>query len=351
MKAKYIIIGVITLIVGYLAYTSLFGTKSAQKQLPSPPRTPIPVNVVIARPRLFNEKITIKGSIISNEEVMLKSEVPGKVVNILFKEGQFVRKGTLLVKMLDDDLQAQLEKAIIKEKNLSAKELRQRTLLAKESISQQEYDDMNTDLRTSRAEIEQLTAQIAKTEVKAPFDGTIGLRKISPGDIINSGTEIAPLVNSDPAKIVFSIPEKYAATLPVNSAISFKLSGSVNVYQARIFAREPRIDEATRSLQLKAQLPNPKGFFIPGSYVEIDLTLEGIPDALLIPTDALTSEAVGQKIYIYRNGVPVPTYIETGTRTDTEIQVLKGIEPGDTIITSGTIQITPRSKVAISKIL
>ena len=351
MKIKYAIFGVIAIILGYLVYNSTTGKQPGTKQMASPPRAPIPVNVVIAKPGLFNERITIKGSVIANEEVMLKSEVPGKIVGIYFKEGQFVRKGTLLVKIYDEDLQAGLSKATIKEKNLSDKEQRQRTLLAKESISQQEYDDVSADLRTSRAEIEQLKAQISKTEVRAPFDGMIGLRKISPGDVINSGTEIAPLVNSDPAKIVFSIPEKYAASLPLNSMISFKLSGTVDTHQARIFAREPRIDEATRSLQLKAQLPNPKGSLIPGAYVEVDLTLEAIKDAILIPTDALTLEAEGQKIFIYRNGIPVPSYIETGTRTDTEIQVLKGVEPGDTIITSGTIQITPRSTVSISKIL
>jgi membrane fusion protein (multidrug efflux system) len=351
MKTKYILYAVIVIIIGYLAYTSLNGKKSVAGPTASPPRAPIPVDVIVATPAPFPERITIKGSIVANEEVMLKSEVPGKVVQIFFNEGQRVRKGTLLVKMYDEDLQAGLAKAVIKEKNLSDKELRQRTLLAKESISQQEYDDVSADLGTARAEIEQLKAQISKTEVKAPFDGTLGLRKISPGDVINTGTEIASLVNSDPAKVVFSIPEKYAASLPLHSMVSFKMSGSVDVHQARIFAREPRIDESTRSLQLKAQLPNPRGLFIPGSYVEVDLVLDAIQDAILIPTDAISLEAEGARIYKYRSGLPIPEFIETGTRTNTHIHVLKGVAPGDTIITSGILQITPRSKVTISKIL
>jgi len=308
-------------------------------------RTALPVNLQVVKPEKFTETLPVTGSIEANESVVLTSEVSGKITGIFFSEGQRVEAGALLIKVYDDDLQAQLAKAQANLILAEGVELRQRQLLNKEAISQQEYDVSFANLQSAQADVALLVSTISKTEIKAPFDGTIGFRKVSPGEYITPGMNIASLVNDDPAKIQFVVPEKYSQSLGRNTVIKYRLQGQPGERTATVYAVAPTIDQATRTLQLKALTPNPNGKLIPGAFAKIEVLMETQNNVVLIPTEAILSETAGQKVYLYRGGSVQSVFVETGTRSNNRVEIINGITPGDSVITTGLMQITPRTTV------
>ncbi|MCX6169660.1 MAG: efflux RND transporter periplasmic adaptor subunit [Ignavibacteriales bacterium] len=306
----------------------------------------IAVTVQIAKPSSFENTLQISGSVISNEEVDLRMETSGKITAINFKEGGKVNKGDLLVKVNDADLQAQLQKAEIRKKLAEEKEYRQRTLLEKKGISQETYDTVLNDLNSAKADIENLKALIAKTEIRAPFNGTIGLRYVSEGSYVSSATRIATLQNINPVKINFSVPQRYATAISIGNFISVKSSAG-KMYQAKIYAIEPKIDPATRALQVRAICSNDRGELIPGSYLGITLALNDVKNAITIPTQALALDIGGESVFLYKNGTAVPQRVVSGLRTEDDVQIVSGLALGDTIITTGVMQLRPKAKVRI----
>ena len=346
---NFILIVIALAFAGAIVY-KIFLSKPAQTIAGGLARTALPVNLQVVKPERFTETLAVIGSIEANESVVLKSEVSGKITGIFFNEGQYVEKGTLLIKVYDDDLQAQLSKAKANLKLTEDVEARQLQLLEREAISRQEYDVSYANLQAAQADVALLEAQISKTEIKAPFDGTIGFRKVSPGEYITPGVDIASLVNDDPAKIQFVVPEKYSQMLGRNTVIRYRLEGQPQERTAQVYAVAPYIDPATRTLQLKALTPNPNGMLIPGAFAKIEVMMETQPRVVLIPAEAILSESSGQKVYLYKGGNVKPVMVETGTRTNDRVEIVRGIVPGDTVITTGMMQITARTTVTPDKI-
>jgi membrane fusion protein (multidrug efflux system) len=350
MKLKNILYILLALaFVGAIVY-KIAGSKSAQSQNKGYARQTVMVNLQVMKPERFTETLPVVGSVEANEEVILKSEVSGKITGIHFSEGTRVKKGDLLIKVYDDDLQAQLLKAMANLKLTEDVEARQRQLLEKEAISRQEYDVAYANLQSAQADIALLKSQISKTEISAPFDGSIGFRQVSPGEYITPGTDIASLVNDDTVKIQFAVPEKYIGAIGRNSVIKYTLEGMLKERQASVYAVESTIEAATRTLQMKALTPNRDKALTPGAFVRINVQLETKNDVLMAPADAVISESVGQKIFIYRGGKVESVVVQTGTRTNDRVEILSGISPGDSLITTGLMQITPRSEVRPAKI-
>jgi len=334
---------------GAIVYKALW-SKPAQAISTGIARAALPVNMLVVKPERFTETYETIGSIEANESVVLKSEVSGKITGIFFNEGQQVEKGTLLIKVYDEDLQAQLSKAQANLKLAEDVEARQRQLLDREAISRQEYDVSYANLQAAQADVALLRSQISKTEIRAPFDGVIGFRKVSPGEYITPGVDIASLVCDDPAKIQFAVPEKYSKLLGTNTVIRYRLEGQPHERTAKVYAIAPTIDQSTRTLELKALAPNPRGELIPGQFAKIEVLMETQPNVVFIPTEAILSETAGQKVYLYKGGKVAPVMVETGTRTNIRAEIIKGIVPGDTVITTGMMQITPRTTVIPDKI-
>ena len=346
------LIAIVLAIAGAIAYKALW-SKPAQAAGGGGgglARTALPVDLLVVKPESFTETLPVIGSIEANESIILKSEVSGKITGIYFSEGQHVDEGTLLIKVYDDDLQAQLAKAQANLKLTEDVEDRQRQLLEKEAISRQEYDVAFANLQSAQADVALLKAQISKTEIKAPFDGVIGFRKVSPGEYITPGIDIASLVSDDPAKIQFTVPERYSQMLGANTVIRYRLEGQSVERRATVYAVAPTIDQATRTLELKALAPNPNGALIPGAFARIEVLMETQRNVVLIPADAILSESAGQKVYLYRGGKVQSMMIETGTRTNDRVQIIKGIAPGDTVIITGLMQITARTTVTPAQI-
>lgn len=350
MNKNIILIAIVLAVAGLIVYKAVWSKPVQTMSSSGFLRTALPVNLQVATPEKFTETLPVTGSIEANESVVLKSEVSGKITGIFFNEGQRVSAGTVLIKVYDDDLQAQLAKAQANLILTEGMELRQRQLLDKEAISQQEYDVSFANLQSAQADVALLLSQISKTEIKAPFDGTIGFRKVSPGEYITPGIDIASLVNDDPAKIQFVVPEKYSQLLGRNTVIKYHLQGQQGERTATVYAQAPTIDQATRTLQLKAITPNPNGKLIPGAFAKIEIQMETQNNVILIPAEAILSETAGQKVYLYRGGKVQPVFVETGTRTNNRVEILKGILPGDSVIVTGLMQITPRATVIPARI-
>jgi membrane fusion protein, multidrug efflux system len=309
----------------------------------------IPVKAHIVSLETLSNSVFTTGTILANEEVELRSEVSGKIIKILFKEGSFVSKGDLLIKMNDADLQAQLRRAESKVKLSEEKEFRQRQLRDGNLISQEEYDNTLGELNVNQADYDLIKAQIDKTEIRAPFSGVVGLRSVSEGSYVTTSTIMARLQNLSNIKVDFSIPERYFSSVKTNDELEFKISGSSQIFKAKVYAIEPKIDPGTRTLQIRAICSSSYKELIPGAFANVELSLKQTRDAILIPTVSIVPELKGQKVYLYKSGVVVPQAVEIGIREETKVQIVSGLSDGDTVITSGILQIRPKSKVKISE--
>ncbi len=300
----------------------------------------LPVSVVKLQKETLRNQLQVSGTILPNESVNLRSEISGLVTRIAFKEGQYVTKGTPLLYLNDDELQAQFQRLQYTQKLFETQENRQKQLLAREAISQEEYDIALNQFNTALSDIKLVEAQLSKTVVRAPFNGYLGLRLVSEGSVISTNDVIVSVVNIDPIKIEFSIPERYANQVTVGSPVYFSNEGSTQEVEGRVYAFEPQVDLATRTLKLRAQSPNKDRRFLPGMFVKIRFILEVMEDALLVPAEAVIPELAGYKVFVVgADGNAEQRIIAIGTRTDTQVQVLSGLNEGDLVLTTGVMQV------------
>ncbi|HMG08854.1 MAG TPA: efflux RND transporter periplasmic adaptor subunit, partial [Mucilaginibacter sp.] len=293
----------------------------------------------------------VTGSIDANEKVSLVSQTAGNITGIYFNEGGRVQKGQLLVKVYNQDLEASLQQVKYQETLAKQNEYRNKILLQKEAISQQEYDTSLTSLNSLKAQADVIKAQISRTEIRAPFSGTVGLRNVSPGSYLSPQSPIAQLVNIDPAKVTFSVPERYLSIIGPGSKIRFNTESSRENFTATVYAIEPSIDVNSRTITVRAKAPNPKGLLTAGSFAKINLTLDQIPKTILLPTEAVIPDLKSSIVYIYQNGVAATKAVKTDMRTDTKIQVIDGLKPGDSVVVSGLIQMRPKVPLKIVKVI
>lgn len=352
MKTRYIVYTLIIILFGiFVAYRIKANKQNANAGRAGAGRTvqgaAVPVNGVIVKTQGFSNSLSVTGSIEASEQIEIRSEVSGVISGLYFKEGSQVKKGQVLLKINDVELQAQLSQALTREKLATETERRAEQLLQKEAISKEEYDVALADRKALEAATQLIRAQISKTRVIAPFSGKIGLRTISEGGYVTPTTVIANLISTDPVKILFSVPEKYAQQMRTGTEIQFTMSGSSNKNTARVYAIEPGINASTRTLQIAATAPNPRGEFLPGSFSKIDMPLSIIENAILIPTEAVIPIEAGKKVFISRNGKATEVLIETSTRTDKDILVTSGLHVGDTLLTTGIMALKPDSPVKV----
>ncbi|MGL5318396.1 MAG: efflux RND transporter periplasmic adaptor subunit [Bacteroidales bacterium] len=358
-RVRWSIIGIIFLFVGVMA----FYPKLKKNELESTPvqadqskkgagrsQKALPVAAEILRPGPLGESIVSTGSVIPDEEVFLTFESSGKVVDIFFQEGSFVKKGTLLAKMNDKPLQAQLKKLEAQLPLLEGRVYRQKTLLAKDAVSQEAYQQVTTDLEKLHADIELVKANIAQTEIRAPFDGIIGLRAISEGAYASTGTSLARLTKVKPLKIEFSFPERYSKAIRKNAEVTFRVDGILEPLKAKVYAVESLVDRKTRTLTARALYANERELLVPGRFASVNISLGEIKDALTIPSEALIPEMGKDLVYVYKNGKSEPVEVNAGLRTESRVQILQGLTVGDTVITTGVMQLRKGMPVAIERI-
>lgn len=353
-----LIVLIILLIAGTIAYPKLkpFLSSILRKQEagPGPNRQmqqKLLVSGYIIKPTQMSELIKTSGTLRPDEEVDLAFETSGKIVSINFKEGTRVSKGDLLAKINDKPLQAQLEKLLAQQKLAEAKEFRQRSLLGRDAISQESYDQIQTELQTTQADINLIKARIRETELRAPFDGVVGLRTLSEGAFVTTATKISRLVKSSPIKIEFAVSEKYASEVKPGFPLTFSIEGSETIYNATVYAVDPKTDIDTRTISLRALYPNKNEELKTGRYANITLRLSQIDKAMAIPTEALIPEMEGEKVFIYKGGKASTIKVTTGLRTESAIQITDGLKFGDTLLITGILQLRQSLPVQLDTVI
>jgi membrane fusion protein, multidrug efflux system len=305
---------------------------------------PLEVGILVLEPRPLAPKVLSSGTLLAKEEVDLKSEAVGRIISVRFKEGAKVRKGDLLVKINDAEITAQLRKIANQLELSQARETRQQTLASRDLISKEELEIAVSEKRSLLADRDMLRAQLAKTEIRAPFDGVVGLKEISEGSNISAGTRIAGLFSLDPLKIDFSIPEQYFGQVQAGDSIRIRLEGRTGPVTGTVYAIEPKVDPATRMLRIRGYCPNPKGLIPPGASAKVELPLRVIPDAILVPGNAVLPDIRGQKVMLFKGGKAQAAPVTILYRSEDELQIA-GVSPGDSLIVSGLIQLKPGSPV------
>ncbi len=353
MKSWIIFGTVILLIAGIIVYNKVIKAKpDASKAMAGKPGGAAPklnADVYVVRSQNLDNTLFASGTLLANEEVELKPEVSGRIVMLNIKEGQVVSKGTLLLKLNDADLQAQLRKLKMQTEPASKTEQRLKQLLAINGIGQQDYDIALTQYNNILADIDLLQAQIEKTEIRAPFTGKIGLKSVSQGAYVTQGLVIASLQQINPLKVDFSLPEKYVSEVKQGEELHMTVDGFKEEFTAKIAAVEPKIDEATRTLRVRALVNNSKAQLYPGSFAKIDLNIKS-SDALMVPTNAIIPEARGKKVFVVKEGKATPVMVETGFRNENQIQVMTGLKAGDTVLVSSIMMVKPGADVKIGKV-
>ncbi|SOE20173.1 membrane fusion protein, multidrug efflux system [Spirosomataceae bacterium TFI 002] len=285
-----------------------------------------------------DKAIYSSGTLIPNEEVEIRSEIAGRLIKLNIREGTVVPKGNLIAKLKDDDIRAQLKKLAMEDKLAQQIEARQKKLLEINAISKEEYEISANKVGTLSADKELLNVQLEKTELKAPFSGKIGLKNISEGAYISPTTVIATLVQTNPIKIDFTIPERYLNEVKLGQVVFFEVDGADDKFSSRIVAIDPKVDPNLRTLKVRAQASNNGGRLYPGMFVKINLKLNSSP-AIMIPSETIIPILGGKKVYVKRNGVVEEVSIETGLRNEKYVQVLSGLNVGDSLITTSLMNL------------
>lgn len=309
---------------------------------------PTEVRVAVLQTEKLADRISSVGTVLPNEQVEVRSEISGRVSGIHFKEGGRVARGDLLVKIDDSELRARLSRAK-SELDIAKKESdRFDELYSQKVASQREHDNAVSKLSVAQAELELIQAQLAKTNIRAPFGGVVGLRSVSEGGYVTPTSPITTLLEDRPVKIDFTVPERFAGMIKKGDVVRFSVEGSTRVFEATVYATESIIDAATRTLGVRATSPNQDGALVPGAFAEVDVLLPE-REAVTVPSFALVAEMRGQRVYLVRGGKAEAVPVQTGLRTEDRVEITDGLAAGDTLITSGLLQLKPGAPVTIAK--
>jgi len=349
MKPKTLILVIVTIVALVLIKIFYLSPKIAKAGGPAGAVPTALIRATIVKKMELDNVIISSGSMLANEEVTLNPETAGKITAILFKEGTEVQKGQLLVKLDDSELQATLAKQMAIQKINEEKERDLKALLAIKGVSQEEYDLALSVVQQAKADIDLTQAQIAKTEIRAPFNGTIGLKSVSEGDFISSADAIATIEQLNPMKIDFSVPEKYSLQVHVGDTVFVKIAGTGHKYVGKVYAFDPKIDAATRALKVRALVDNSKKEIFAGAYAEVTLVLH-TENSVVVPSMAVIAGLRGQTAYVVDSGKAKLVPITIGIRTDSSVEVLTGLKAGDTIATSGIMALKTGMKVKIQNL-
>ena len=362
MKLKYwIYIGIaVVLAVAVLIYYRVYNkveTNSAKQPTQQQVRGGqgggrlLPVSVFMADYNTANEGNRYVGVLRSKQSVQISSELSGKIVSIEFEEGQFVKRGDVLIKLDDRELQSQLSRAEFQLQLLSERVKRQEILLDREAVSREAYDQVLTEYNVLKEDIEQIKIRIDKSNIKAPFDGVLGMREVSMGAYVQPNSTIVNLVDVRNMVVEFSLPERNVATVRSGMICYFTLEGISKEYRATIYAVDSKLDDQTRSIMVRAGFVNEDSFLRPGMSADINLSQRAGRESIFIPNEAIVQSARGRAVWLKRNGKANLVNISTGIRNEDMIEVNSGLSRGDSVIVSGILQLREGSNVLVEYVI
>jgi membrane fusion protein, multidrug efflux system len=311
-------------------------------------RQGLPVEGVTVAASMAERELSAVGTLGANESVVLVAEIAGRVQEIRFDEGQAVKAGQVLVRLDHAVLSAQRDRAqaalVLSRANLKRAE----ALFEEEAMSQRERDEATAKWKLDEADLRLAEAQLAKTEIRAPFAGVVGLRSVSQGAYLQPGQPIATLTETDPLKVDFRVPERFAEQIKAGQAVQVSVDAvAERVFTGSVYAVDPQIDVNGRSLMVRARVANKEGLLKPGMFARIILILEQRHEALMIPEEALVPRGAAQMVYKVVDGKVEIVPVVTGMRQKGRVEVVQGLKPGDTVITAGQIKVQPGMPVTV----
>lgn len=312
------------------------------------PARALPVKAAVVGRGSVTDGVSAVGTLLANESVMIRPEIDGRIEAFHFQEGQLVRKGDKLVSLDASEVEAQLKSAVAAA-NLNRSRLkRSEELLAKNFISAQAMDEARENLNQSAAREAEIKAKLAKSTIRAPFEGVTGLRQVSPGAYAKAGQDIARLEGIGVLKLDFRVPEGYLRRIKVGQPLVINVDAYPGEsFNGSIYAIEPAVDESTRTVLLRARLPNPGVRLKPGMFARVNLDLERRENALLVPEQAIVPRGDGRFVFRIADGKAQMVKVEMGVRRPGEVEILKGLEAGDTIVVDGQLKLQDGAPVSV----
>jgi len=350
MKRTLIFSGILLFLIILILVKVFFDKGKMKPEVASDANPAIPVEALVISDTSVQFRCSTIGTIRANESVEIVSEINRKVVSITMKEGSYVTKNQLLFVLDDADIVARIHKLTIEANLAEANETREKALLSKGGISQEKYDEVFNRLSALKAEIEVLKVDLAKTEIRAPFSGKIGLRNVSEGTLVHPNTVLACLQDVSRVKIDFAVPERYANDLRLGARVEFTTDYSAEQFIARIEAIEPAIDLHTRTIGLRAISDNKSEKLVPGASVKVDLHINNLIKSIFIPTSALIPSIKGYSVFINKSGEAKSLTVKTGLRNRESVQITEGLSLGDTLIATNLLRMKQGARLKIIKL-
>ena len=331
-----------------IVIVSLWSLATAQppNQASGPPA--IPVKIAPVKIGTVSDEITTIGTLRAEESVVIRSEIAGRVLSIHFAEGQQVSQGDDLVTLDPAEYQAQREESTVAVQLNQLNFERLKDLYNKQLSSRQAYDEAQAKLEESRARQALDQVRLDKTVIRAPFDGVLGLRQISPGAYIQPGQDLVTLAKTDAVKLDFRVSERFLPQIHVGQPIKVTVDAYPNqTFTGKVYASEVSVDEETRTLLLRANLPNAGGELKPGMFARVALVLEERRHALLIPEQALVPQGKENLVFKVVDGKALSSPVKLGQRREGEVEILAGLGTKDQVVTDGQIKLRDGMAVII----
>ncbi|PWC84939.1 hemolysin D [Azospirillum sp. TSH100] len=301
---------------------------------------PMPVEAAQVRVGTVERTVTAVGSLLSNESVVVRPEIAGRISEIAFKEGQRVAKGTVLVRLDDAIARATLAQAQASIAFSRAELSRADQLVRQNTGPLRNREQASAKLLADEAAVQLAKAQLDKQVITAPFDGVLGLRKASVGDFVQAGKDIVNLEDIDTLKLDFRVPEMFLPAVKVGQTVKVAVDAfGGRSFDGTVYAIDPLVDVNGRALAIRARVPNPDGLLRPGLFARVSLTLTTVPDAVLIPEQAIVAFGKDQFVFKVVDGKVAQTRVTLGERRNAEVEIAKGLAPGDMVVTAGQLKI------------
>ncbi len=321
---------------------------SAGTAAAAPKPMALPVRAVTAATTVVEDELSAVGTLNAAESVMVRPEIAGRVTELPFKEGQVVPKGGKVVLIDASELQAAAAASRADASTERLKYSHARELLDKNFISQEAVDVARGAMEKAQARVQEDEARLAKTVIRAPFPGILGLRQISPGAYVKAGDDVVRLENVSSLKLDFRVPEMYASRIHAGQTVSVRTDAFPGVkFAGQVYATEPGLDEKTRTVVARAEVANVDGRLRPGMFARVGLLLETRPKAVVVPEQAIWPQ--GRDSFVYRvvDGKAALTKVVIGVRSPGQVEIAGGVQPGEWVVTDGQMKIKDGAPVTV----